>query len=163
MGFAGETTDQSGFQPCAPADQNFQTFYAAASSAVWAAEWTFVGADHMDFLDNPNCGLTCTLCTQGSADTTLVRQALWTLEVAFFRLHLIGDSTQRSLPDRQLPPHRSHCPVEAVGSVQSEATSRQTSLCDGLVCEREAASLPFCPPLPRPPRVSWSQAQPKMR
>ncbi len=95
LGFAGETTDSSGGlmgQDCAPAAQNFQTFSAAATSATWSAEWTFTGADHMDFLDNPNCGMTCNMCVAGTADPAVVKAGMWTLEVAFFRLHFYGES-----------------------------------------------------------------------
>jgi dienelactone hydrolase len=95
LGFAGETTNSSGGtmgQSCAPAAQNFRTFYEAANSAVWAAEWDFVGADHMDFLDDPNCGMVCNMCTPGTADPAAVRQGIWTLATAFFRRHLKQES-----------------------------------------------------------------------
>lgn len=89
--FAGETTNSSGgLQPCAPAAQNFETFFEAATGSPWAIKATFIGADHMDFLDNPNCGLVCSACTAGSADHNIVKAALWTMEVAFFGLHLQG-------------------------------------------------------------------------
>ena len=57
------------------------------------AEWTIVGADHMDFLDDSNCGFVCTACKAGSVDPIGVHLTLWTLEVAFFRLHFGGEGT----------------------------------------------------------------------
>lgn len=88
VGFAGETTNSTGRMPCAPADQNFETFYRAATSAPWAAMWTFDGADHMDFVDDTASCLACRACPSGTADEGTVRAAVHALVVAFFRTHL---------------------------------------------------------------------------
>lgn len=94
MGFAGETTNGTGslLSPaCAPTDQNFQTFYEAAVNAPWVAEWTFAGADHMDFLDVEECNWTCrAACAQGSAAPEAVVAGTRTLSVAFLR-HALKD------------------------------------------------------------------------
>lgn len=96
VGFAGETTNGTGslLSPaCAPTDQNFQTFYQAAVNAPWAAEWTFAGADHMDFLDVEECNWTCrAACAQGSAAPEAVVAGTRTLAVAFLRHALKNDA-----------------------------------------------------------------------
>jgi pimeloyl-ACP methyl ester carboxylesterase len=96
VGFVGETTNGSGGvggMPCAPTDQNFQTFYAAATAAPWAAQWDFTGADHMDFVDDvSNCQFVCTASTEGTAAVPAVLASTKTLAVAFARRHLRGDT-----------------------------------------------------------------------
>jgi len=89
-GFIGETVSGAGgFMPCAPAAQNFTQFYMATTAAPWAAQWDMIGADHMDFVDNPaTCGFTCSVCADGPAvDATVVADTR-TLATAFFRRHL---------------------------------------------------------------------------
>ena len=97
VGFAGETTNASGgFMPCAPAAQNFQQFYAATTSAPWAAQWDFTGADHMDFVAAPaGCGF-CGVCPAGSAEPMSVVNGMHTLFVAFARRHLRGEAAMDS-------------------------------------------------------------------
>jgi dienelactone hydrolase len=86
----GETVDGGGSaQPCAPADDNFQQYYAAAVSPVLEVE--FLGANHMAFLDNPDCGLTCGFCQAGTADPVVTRKLAQRLLVAFFNQRLLGD------------------------------------------------------------------------
>jgi chlorophyllase len=91
VGFPGETTNgasSSSFVPaCAPADQNFRTFYDAATSSPWAAAWDFIGADHIDFTDDGG-GFAC---PAGTAVESEVRDGLKTLAAAFFRRHLGGE------------------------------------------------------------------------
>ena len=90
-GFLGETTDASGgFQPCAPSADNFETFYASASSP--SIKVHIDGANHMSFLDDPDsCGLTCSFCqtpTRGHDEViALTRSYL----AAFFLRYLAGD------------------------------------------------------------------------
>lgn len=95
LGFVGEdwsATHASFGQPCAPPDQNYKTFYAAATLALWKARWTFGGADHMDFVDNPGaCGFTCSVCPDGPGDDASQVAGARTLLVAFFRRHLNGE------------------------------------------------------------------------
>jgi hypothetical protein len=102
-GFAGETTNgmsSGGFgsMACAPSEQNFQQFYAAATAAPWAAQWDITGADHMDFLDDPDCGFTCSVCPDGPADDATVLGTNRTLLTAFFRRHLAGDARDGRVP-----------------------------------------------------------------
>jgi hypothetical protein len=95
-GFAGETTNGMsgggfGSMACAPSEQNFQQFYSAATAAPWAAQWDIAGADHMDFLDDPACGFTCSVCPDGPADDATVLGTNRTLLTAFFLRHLASD------------------------------------------------------------------------
>ncbi len=94
VGYLGETTNASGGvggMACAPADQNYATFYDGSTMSPWAAEWTFEGADHMDFVsDTAGCGFTCSACTDGTADAATVQASTATLMVAFFERHLRG-------------------------------------------------------------------------
>ena len=94
IGLLGETTDAtSDLGPaCAPGDQNYQTFYSAATASPWVAEWTFPGADHLDFFDSDvPCGVACAACRSGTADEADVTGAVRTLSVAFLRRHLRGE------------------------------------------------------------------------
>jgi pimeloyl-ACP methyl ester carboxylesterase len=98
MGIFGETLDGRaglGGMACAPAAQNYTTFYdaAAAGSAPWAAEWTLTGANHMQFLDDRStCGLTCAFCARPTASDAVVLAAVRTLSVAFLRRHFRGET-----------------------------------------------------------------------
>ncbi len=96
VAFLGETTDSSGGLACAPADQSYQTFYEAATAAPWAAELTFTGARHMDFLTGPgSCGTPCFACMQsGMADAVAAKAT--TVVTAFARRHLLGDAAMES-------------------------------------------------------------------
>jgi predicted dienelactone hydrolase len=100
-GFAGETTNGMsgggfGSMACAPSEQNFQQFYAAATAAPWAAQWDITGADHMDFLDDPACGFACDVCPDGPADDATVLATNRTLFTAFFLRHLAGDAAMEA-------------------------------------------------------------------
>ncbi len=87
-GFLGELVDaQGGFQPCAPAEHNFQTFYARAASPSFAVE--LLGANHMSFLDAPDsCGLVCSLCNDASLDHDTAISLTRSYLAAFFMRHL---------------------------------------------------------------------------
>lgn len=67
--------------PCAPANANYTQFWSAARTPAW--EVAFPEAGHMSFLDNPNCGVTCSVCTAGRAPADRVRAATKTLLVAW--------------------------------------------------------------------------------
>jgi hypothetical protein len=86
----GETLDaQGGAMPCAPAADNFQTFYAAASSP--ALEVDVLGANHMSFIDDPaSCGLPCSFCNPATAPQAQVLDLARAYTVAFFERHLRG-------------------------------------------------------------------------
>jgi pimeloyl-ACP methyl ester carboxylesterase len=106
LGFAGETTNSSGGLggACAPLDQNFQTFFAAAATSPAAFEWDFTGADHMDFVDDTSLCLACAACPDGSADAAQVQAGMRTLAAAFLLTHLAGRADlQRYLDGDAVP------------------------------------------------------------
>ena len=75
-------------QACAPTEDNYQQYYLHAEGP--ALEITMVGASHMSFLDNPNCGITCSVCSAGTDDTDMTR-ALTQRYLAAFFLSTLGD------------------------------------------------------------------------
>ena len=93
----GETTNAtcSGFlcQACAPAEENFQQYYGAASAPSWQAE--VLGANHMSFLDDPDCGFTCNACDAGTDDPTETRRLTRRWLTAFVE-HRMGDECARA-------------------------------------------------------------------
>lgn len=89
----GETLDGAagGFgQACAPADGNFETFYAKAKSPSYSV--TIHGASHMSFIeDQAACGFTCSACKTATAKQDDVLSLARAFAVAFFERHLKGD------------------------------------------------------------------------
>lgn len=90
LGFLGETLDgMGGFMPCAPAADNFLTFYQAAAAPALAV--TVLGANHMSFLDDvASCGVTCSFCQPASLDNATVNALSKAFVVAFYGRHLKG-------------------------------------------------------------------------
>jgi dienelactone hydrolase len=88
--FLGETLDSTaglGGQACAPAADNFQTFYASAGSPSYSL--TLAGANHMSFLDDPaTCGLVCSFCKPATLDHAKAIAVARTTTVAFFERRL---------------------------------------------------------------------------
>ncbi len=97
LGLLGETIDGScsGLlcQACAPAEDNFQAYFEHAQSP--AVEIEILGANHMSFLDDPDCGLACRLCNDRQDDPALTRALTRKYLVAFFQLHLRGEESFR--------------------------------------------------------------------
>jgi len=91
-GFLGETTDASGgLQPCAPAANNYQTFYAKTQSP--SLQVTALGANHMSFLDDVSaCGFTCSVCAAATAPNAQVSGMGRALMVAFYERWLKGEA-----------------------------------------------------------------------
>lgn len=110
IGLPGElfsSTGGGGFSmACAPADQNYQTFYDAATASPWVVQWTLEGADHMDFVDDrASCGTACSVCAAGPADPATVRDATATLAAAFFLRYLASDAAMDAwLTGASVPP-----------------------------------------------------------
>ncbi len=90
LGVLGETTNTTGLQPCAPADNNFEQYYNAAGSP--ALQVTVTGADHMDWLDNPSCGLVCSACPGGTANDQDVKSISRRTATAFLRRYLFAET-----------------------------------------------------------------------
>lgn len=85
----GETTD-SAASSCAPAADNYQVLYAAASSPAVAI--TAIDADHTMFEDPAHCSF-CTLCTAGTASQPVVLATAVRYLTAFFARELLGDAS----------------------------------------------------------------------
>ncbi len=90
-GFLGETIDAAGgFQSCAPAADNYTTFYAGTTSP--SIEVTVTGANHMSFLDDvAGCGFICSVCNQATADNATVNALSRAYVTAFYRRYLKND------------------------------------------------------------------------
>ncbi len=85
-GFLGETTDTA----CAPAADNFTTFYAQAKAP--SVKITAIGASHMSFLDDiASCGLPCSFCQTATAPNAQVNDMARALMIAFYERHLRGN------------------------------------------------------------------------
>jgi chlorophyllase len=94
--FLGETTDATGFiQACAPAADNYTTFYGSAPAK--SVEVTLPGANHLTFLDDPAaCGVKCSLLlcnAEAGAHADLINLA-HAMTVSFFERNLRGDAAQ---------------------------------------------------------------------
>jgi chlorophyllase len=98
LGLLGETTNATcsgiGCQACAPAADNFQQYYQFATSPAQQLE--ILGASHMSFLDDPNCGLTCSVCPAGSDDPATTRRLTRRYMTAFFNVVLKQEGAYRS-------------------------------------------------------------------
>lgn len=95
LAVVGETTNAvpGGLSPvaCAPAGENFQEYYAAATSP--ALEVEVLGASHFSFLDDPNCGFACTACPAGTDDPATTLALTHRYLVAFLELVVRGDAS----------------------------------------------------------------------
>lgn len=93
-GFLGETTDDGTgggmMEPCAPAADNFQQFYAAAPSPSLSVQ--IIGANHMSFLDDATGCLQCSVCQSAVLDRETVLEISRAYTVAFFLRTLEGQS-----------------------------------------------------------------------
>jgi len=89
--FLGETLDATGsFQACAPAADNFTTFYANTSAPSLSFE--LLGAGHMSFLDDlASCGFTCGFCNEPTVANDVVTNISRAVVVAFYERHLKGN------------------------------------------------------------------------
>ncbi len=94
----GETVNAtcSGFmcQACAPEEDNFHQYFLYATSP--ALEVEILGANHMSFLDNPDCGFVCSMCPKGSDDPAETRRLTRRYFVAFLNLVLRGEGAYRT-------------------------------------------------------------------
>lgn len=87
--FLGETTDDGsggGLQPCAPAADNYQKFYASAPSP--SLQVTVSGANHMSFVADLNSCLACGFCKNATADHQAVLDLAYSYTVSFFERRL---------------------------------------------------------------------------
>lgn len=90
-GFVGETLDATGsFMACAPAADNYETFYANASAPALAV--TVLGAGHMSFLDDAAQCAVCGFCKMPTLAAPTVGALSRAFVTAFFERHLRGDA-----------------------------------------------------------------------
>jgi dienelactone hydrolase len=90
-GFIGETLDATGVgQACAPAADNFTTFYAGATSP--SLEVTDLGASLMSFLDNRQSCSVCAYCKTGTESDAQANATSRAFMVAFFERYLRQDT-----------------------------------------------------------------------
>lgn len=93
-GFVGETLDSTagGFgQACAPAAENFLTFYTKTTAPSLAV--TVNGANHMSFLDDvSSCGFACSACKMATLDNKTVNDMSKAFVVAFYERYLRGNT-----------------------------------------------------------------------
>ncbi|MGC9530322.1 MAG: alpha/beta hydrolase family protein [Candidatus Bipolaricaulaceae bacterium] len=86
--------------PCAPPDLNYHTFYAAYQGP--ALEVTQLGAGHLDYLDNPDCGLPCAICVPGTRPAAEIHREAERYLLYFFRAFLQQDPQALASLDRTL-------------------------------------------------------------
>lgn len=85
----GETLNGGdGSLACAPSADNFQQYYSYAESPAIQIEVS--GANHMSFLDDPDCGLVCAVCPKGTDDPLVTRSLTLKYITAFFMATLMG-------------------------------------------------------------------------
>ena len=90
VAFVGETTDSDGMNACAPAADNYEVLYGAASSPAVAI--TAIGASHPMFEDPAHCSF-CSLCAPGTAKASVVLDSSVRYLTAFFARELLGDAS----------------------------------------------------------------------
>lgn len=88
LGFVGETLDgEGGFMPCAPAADNFLTYYKNATAPALAV--TVNGANHMSFIDDvASCGFICSFCKMPTLTNKVVNDLSRAYVVAFYSRYL---------------------------------------------------------------------------
>lgn len=86
----GETVNATGIagMACAPEDENFHQFFVSTQTP--AVEIEFLTANHMSFLDDPNCGIACFACPAGTDDPAVTRSMTHGYLVAFLQQQLRG-------------------------------------------------------------------------
>lgn len=75
----GEDLDQD---VCAPQGDNYRDYYDATTSPVVRVE--VEDANHVSFLDNPDCGFLCNVCTPREDDPVVTRAITRGLMLAYF-------------------------------------------------------------------------------
>lgn len=92
VGLVGETVNATcqGFacQACAPEADNFAQYAAAAVTPTFTFE--IVGANHVSFLDDPNCGLFCSVCSPGTDAPEVTRRLTQRYLTAFLQVYVAG-------------------------------------------------------------------------
>jgi len=86
----GELIDATGsLQACAPAADNFETFYAGTTAPSLSVD--VLGANHMSFIEDVgSCGLPCSFCNAATAPQEEVLALSRAFVVAFYERYLKG-------------------------------------------------------------------------
>ncbi len=112
LGFVGETLDgEGGFMPCAPAADNFLTYYKNATAPALAV--TVLGANHMSFIDDVSkCGITCNFCKPPTLENKVVNDlsrayvvafySRWLKDIAGYETYLTGAEAKARYVDTKL-------------------------------------------------------------
>jgi hypothetical protein len=78
--------------PCAPYGLNYQAFYDALPTSLPTLEVTFANAFHMSWLDDPSCGVICSMCPSNpSPDDLEVRRMSWRYAISWLEKTLRGN------------------------------------------------------------------------
>lgn len=89
IGYFGETVSKAGLMPCAPASANYEVMYKASPAPAFSI--TFVGAAHMDFVDNPASCRNCGFCPGGTAPKDRTNALAIKYTTAYFLSTIGGD------------------------------------------------------------------------
>jgi len=76
---------------CAPEKLDAAAFDASIPASVPHHLFTLFDFGHMQFLDNPKCGIACDACVAGVSDPSVRRSAMKAIAVAFLRRRLGAD------------------------------------------------------------------------
>ena len=79
IAFVGETTNAT---TCAPEAQNFERYYEAASGP--ALKVHALNANHVSWLDDPECGALCNACGAGTDDPEITKRMTRGIILSFF-------------------------------------------------------------------------------
>jgi hypothetical protein len=104
MGYFGATQSHCtastlGATPCAPTGLDAAAFYAGTATTIPKYLWTVWDFGHMQFLDNPSCGFTCSACSAGKSPIDPRKVAVRATSVAFLERYLRADLTAQSWLD----------------------------------------------------------------
>lgn len=98
LGFIGETLDavpiEGSSLACAPGEENFQQYFAHASGPAVSLE--IVGAHHMSFIDDADCGLPCLVCQPAELDHGTALALAQRSLTAFYQVTLEGEESWRA-------------------------------------------------------------------
>lgn len=86
LAVVGADKASQGFQPCAPAADNYEKFYNAAPSPAW--EILITESGHMQFLDSRSGCLSCFACSNGQTPDATIRSITQTAMIAWGEAHL---------------------------------------------------------------------------
>ena len=104
MGYFGATQSHCtastfGATPCAPTGLDAAAFFAGTPTTISKYLWTVWDFGHMQFLDNPNCGFTCSACAAGKSALDPRKVAIKSTAVAFLERYVRGDASAQSYLD----------------------------------------------------------------